>query len=93
MSIIEFLLLLIVAAVCGAIGRAIVGYSHGGCFISMVLGFIGAFLGTIIYVKLGLPAGYILRIGNVNFPLIWAIIGATLFVAVINLISGRRSDD
>lgn len=93
MSIIEFLLLLIVAAICGAIGQAIAGYSRGGCFISTVLGFIGAFLGTIIYVKLKLPRGYILTIGEVDFPLIWAIIGATLFVAVINLISGRRGND
>jgi len=90
MSIIELLLLLIVAAVCGSIGRAIAGYSHGGCLTSIALGFVGAFLGRIIYIRLGLPPGFILRIGGVNFPLIWAVIGATLFVAVINLISGRR---
>jgi len=90
MSIIELLLLLVVAAVCGSIGQAIAGYSRGGCFTSMALGFVGAFLGRIIYVKFDLPAGFILGIGGVDFPLIWAVIGAALFVAVINLISGRR---
>ncbi|HYK88708.1 MAG TPA: hypothetical protein VE398_08055 [Acidobacteriota bacterium] len=38
MSIIEFIVLLIVAGVCGSLGQAIVGYSHGGCLLSIGLG-------------------------------------------------------
>ena len=33
--IIQFLLLLLIAGVCGAIGQAINGYSHGGCLVSI----------------------------------------------------------
>ena len=31
MSIIDFLLLLLVAGICGALGQSVAGYSHGGC--------------------------------------------------------------
>lgn len=31
MTLIDFLILVIVAAVCGAIGQALAGYSLGGC--------------------------------------------------------------
>ena len=31
MSLIGFLILLVIAAICGAIGQALVGFSRGGC--------------------------------------------------------------
>ncbi len=88
--IIQLLLLLLIAGVCGAIGQAITGYSHGGCLVSIALGFIGALLGTWIAGKLGLPELIALPVGNMRFPIIWSIVGAALFVAVINLISRPR---
>jgi len=90
MTLTHFLILLVVAGVCGSIGRAIAGYSHGGCLVSIALGFIGAFLGVWIADALHLPLLFQLRIGGENFPIIWSIIGAALFVAVISLITGRR---
>jgi uncharacterized membrane protein YeaQ/YmgE (transglycosylase-associated protein family) len=45
MTLIDFLLLLAVAAVCGLIAQAIVGVSLGGCLVSAVVGFIGALVG------------------------------------------------
>jgi uncharacterized membrane protein YeaQ/YmgE (transglycosylase-associated protein family) len=88
--IIQLLLLLLVAGICGAIGQAITGYSHGGCLVSIALGFIGALLGTWLAGKLGLPELIAFPVGGMRFPIIWSIIGATLFVAVINLISRPR---
>lgn len=88
--IIQFLLLLLIAGVCGAIGQAITGYSHGGCLVSIALGFIGALLGTWLARTLGLPELLAFPAGGMNFPIIWSIIGAALFVAVINLISRPR---
>ena len=35
----------VIAALCGAIGCAIAGGTHGGCLVSIALGFIGALLG------------------------------------------------
>ena len=88
--LIQFLILLLIAGVCGAVGQAIGGYSHGGCLVSIALGFIGALLGTWIARAVGLPELLAIPAGGMNFPIIWSIIGAALFVAVINLISRSR---
>ncbi|HEX3144976.1 MAG TPA: GlsB/YeaQ/YmgE family stress response membrane protein [Pyrinomonadaceae bacterium] len=90
MDLITLLILLLVAGICGAIGQAITGYSHGGCLVSIALGFIGALLGSWLAGKLGLPELVALPVGGVHFPIVWSIIGAALFVAVINLISRPR---
>ena len=90
MTLTHLLILLLVAGVCGSIGRAIAGYSHGGCLVSIALGFIGAIVGVWLASALHLPQLFMLRIGDESFPIIWSIIGSALFVAVISLISGRR---
>jgi uncharacterized membrane protein YeaQ/YmgE (transglycosylase-associated protein family) len=87
------LLLLVVAGLCGAIGQAIAGYSRGGCLASIALGLIGAMLGIWLFPKLGLPELLVVKIGDVPFPIIWSIIGATLFVAVISLLARRPRQD
>jgi uncharacterized membrane protein YeaQ/YmgE (transglycosylase-associated protein family) len=90
MSVLSFLLLLLIAAVCGSIGQAIVGYSRGGCLVSIAIGFIGALLGYWLARVLGLPFLFVLNIGGERFPVIWSIIGSTLFVALISLLTGGR---
>jgi len=92
MTITDLIILLIVAGICGAIGRAISGYSHGGCLVSIALGFIGALIGMWLARKLGLPELFPVHIGTTSFPIIWSIIGSALFVAVISLLTrGRES--
>jgi uncharacterized membrane protein YeaQ/YmgE (transglycosylase-associated protein family) len=88
--IIPILILLLIAGICGAIGQAIGGYSHGGCLVSIALGFIGALLGSWLAGRLGLPELFVIPVGGMHFPIVWSIIGSALFVAVINLISRRR---
>jgi uncharacterized membrane protein YeaQ/YmgE (transglycosylase-associated protein family) len=90
MFIIDFLLLLLVAGVCGTLGQAIAGYTRGGCLVSIVLGFIGALVGTWLARLLELPDVFTVRIGGQGFPIIWSIIGAALFVAVLGVMSSRR---
>ena len=46
MTLLELLVMLIIAAVCGAIGQSIAGMTRGGCLTSIAVGFIGALLGT-----------------------------------------------
>lgn len=81
----EFLILLLVAAVAGAIGQAIAGYGRGGCLVSIALGFIGALIGRALARALGLPEPLMIE----GFPVIWSIIGAALFTALIALIARR----
>ena len=90
MTLIHFLVLLLVAGLCGALGQAIVGYSRGGCLVSIALGFIGAIIGTWLARSLHLPELFAVNIGGQSFPIIWSIIGAALFVAVISLLTRRR---
>ncbi len=90
MSIVELLILLVVAGVCGSLAQSLVGYSRGGCLVSIVLGFIGALLGSWLARVLKLPELVNLQFGEQPFPVIWSIIGASLFVAVLALVSGRR---
>ena len=82
--------LLIVAGICGSIGRALVGYSHVGCLGSIALGFIGALLGVWIARALHLPEVFVWRVGNEAFPVVWSIVGSALFVAVLSAMTRRR---
>lgn len=88
--LIPLLILLLIAGVCGAIGQAIGGYSHGGCLVSIALGFVGALLGSWIAGQLHLPELFVIPVSGMKFPVVWSIIGAALFVALIGLISRRR---
>ncbi|TVR34439.1 MAG: GlsB/YeaQ/YmgE family stress response membrane protein [Balneolaceae bacterium] len=90
MTILEFLLLLFIAGVCGSIGQAIAGFSRGGCLVSIVLGFIGALLGSWMSAQLGWPELFNVQIGGNTFPIIWSIVGAVVFVMVVGLITRRR---
>lgn len=90
MTLIDLIVLLIIAGLCGAIGQAITGYSRGGCLVSIALGFIGAVLGMWLAAKLHLPELFSIRIGTTNFPVVWSIIGSALFVALITLITRRQ---
>jgi uncharacterized membrane protein YeaQ/YmgE (transglycosylase-associated protein family) len=89
MTLLELLILLVVAGICGAVGKAIVGYFPGGFLASIGVGFIGALLGTWVARSVGLPELFAVSIGRTTFPIIWSILGSALFVALIALISGR----
>jgi uncharacterized membrane protein YeaQ/YmgE (transglycosylase-associated protein family) len=90
MTIGSLLVLVIIAGVCGAIGRSIAGYSHTGCLGSIALGFIGALLGSWIARQLHLPEIFTIRVADENFPVLWSIVGSALFVGVLSLLTRRR---
>jgi len=91
MTVLNFLLLLLVAAVCGSIGQSLVGYSVGGCLTSIVVGFIGAMFGTWIAASLGLPEPLVVNVGGESFPVLWSIIGSALLVGVLALFTRGRT--
>jgi len=90
MGLPEFLIMLVVAGLCGSIARGLAGGTSGGCLVSIALGFIGALLGGKIAQMLGLPEIFSISFGGKDYPIVWSIIGASLFVAVLSLLTGRR---
>ena len=67
------------------------GYSRGGCLAAIVLGFIGALLGSWLSRTLGLPELFTVVLDDVEVPLIWSVIGAALFVALLGMLQGPRT--
>ena len=95
-SLTGLLVLLIIAGVCGGIGRALSGggTAGGGFFVSIAVGFVGALLGSFVAHYFHLPELLMVNVDGHAFPILWSIIGAALFVALIHLVSGgspRRS--
>jgi len=89
MTLVSFLLLLVVAGICGAIGQAIAG-SQGGLLVSITVGFIGALIGVWRPGRARRARDIRGAIGGRTFPIIWSIIGSALFAALIGLLRRRR---
>jgi uncharacterized membrane protein YeaQ/YmgE (transglycosylase-associated protein family) len=94
MTLVGFLVLLVIAAICGSIGQSLAGYDLGGCLVSIVVGFIGAYLGMWLADEFGLPEIFAVNIEGRSFPIVWAIIGSALFTLIMALlrraVGGRR---
>lgn len=86
MSLLELLILLIIAAICGGIGQAIAGFDLGGCFVSIIVGFIGAYIGLWIAGRFGLPEFFTVNVGGKTFPIVWAVLGSAVFTFIIAII-------
>jgi len=84
------IVLIVIAAVCGAVGKALAGGAQGGLIASIALGFIGALFGPWLAHQLRLSEPLMLHVSGQPFPIVWSIIGAALFVALLHLLSGRR---
>jgi len=91
MSLWDFIIMFIIAAITGSIARTLVGFKKGGCIISAVVGFIGAMIGTWLGRELGLPQIFSITISGINYPVIWAILGAVIFTLILSALSPKRN--
>ena len=55
---------------------------------SIAVGFVGALIGTFVALSFRLPELMMVSVDGRAFPILWSILGAALFVAVVQLISG-----
>ncbi len=92
MTLIGFLVLLLIAAICGGIGQSIAGYDLGGCLVSIIVGFIGAYIGLWVAAKMHLPRFFEITIDGKPFPIIWAIIGSAIFTFIVALLRKAFTD-
>lgn len=90
MTLVQFLVLLFVAAICGAVGQSLAGYSLGGCLVSAVVGFVGAFIGLWLARELRLPEVLTVQIGGESFPVLWSIVGSALLALGLGMLTRRR---
>jgi uncharacterized membrane protein YeaQ/YmgE (transglycosylase-associated protein family) len=88
--LLEFLVLCAIAGICGAVGQSISGMSGRGCLVSIGVGLVGAALGMWIARTMSLPMIFTIQVGGTSFPVVWAILGSALFVAVISLLTRNR---
>ncbi len=92
MGLLELLLLLVIAGICGALAELVVGFSPGGFIASVVIGVVGAYLGSWLAPRIGLlpvlPVSRLLPGIAYDFDLMWAILGAILLLLIISLVRG-----
>lgn len=84
---IRILIYLAIAAICGGLGARLAGASKKGCFVNIVLGFIGAMIGSWLSRQVDIPEILVIY----DIPVFWSIIGSALFVAVVSMLSGGGS--
>ena len=90
MTLLEFIVYLVVAGVCGAIARALGGGTGGGFIVSILLGFLGAFVGTWLARMLHLPELFSIAVAGHPFPIIWSVIGGMLLVLLAHALTRPR---
>ena len=83
MSLVDFAILAVIAAIAGMIGQALAGYDLGGCLISAVVGYIGSLIGYWIAAQFHLPLFFEINVGGHVFPFVWAIIGSLIFALIV----------
>lgn len=89
MTLVGFLVLMLIGAVVGALAQVIVGFSAGGFIASIVVGFLGALLGTWIAREVGLPELFAVTVDGYTVHILWAILGAIVLLLPVALIRGR----
>ncbi len=80
----SFVITLVIAGLCGALAQLIVGYTRGGCIASLLVGFVGALVGSWLAGQLHMPS--ILPVAGID--VVWTVIGAAIFTALLALIMG-----
>jgi uncharacterized membrane protein YeaQ/YmgE (transglycosylase-associated protein family) len=90
MTLTGLLVLLVIAGIVGGLGQSISGYSFGGCLMSIIVGFIGAYLGVWLAGQLGLPEIFTVNIEGQSFPIVWGIVGSAILSLILGLFTRRR---
>jgi uncharacterized membrane protein YeaQ/YmgE (transglycosylase-associated protein family) len=93
-DLLQLLILLVIAGICGAVAELIVGFSPPGLqvmLVSIIVGVIGAFIGGWIAGTFGLPPITEIRVGNIRLNLLYTILGSTLLLVILQALrSGRQ---
>jgi uncharacterized membrane protein YeaQ/YmgE (transglycosylase-associated protein family) len=90
MTLLEFIVYIVIAGICGAIARAVAGGTGGGFVISIMVGFLGAFVGSWLAREMHWPVIFMVAVGGHPFPVVWSLIGSLILVGVAHMLMGPR---
>jgi uncharacterized membrane protein YeaQ/YmgE (transglycosylase-associated protein family) len=92
MNVLEFIILLVMAGVLGVVAQKILGARYG-MVVSVILGLVGAIVGSQLADWFHFPARYAIRIGPSEVQVVWALVGALIvtFGAGIIAKSNRKA--
>lgn len=90
MSLLELVVLLVIAGIAGAVAEFVVGFTPGGFLVSIILGVIGAYLGSWLAHQLHLPSLLPITVGTQTIELVWTILGALVLVGLVSLLRGHH---
>ena len=88
MDLLELLILLIIAGLCGAIAEWIIGFSPGGLLVSIINGVVGAYIGSWIGNLIPIELPLRIEVGAISFNLIWAVLGSLLLLLLLRTLRG-----
>ena len=90
MSLLDFIIMFVIAAITGSIARSLVGFNKGGCILSAIVGFVGALIGTWLGREYNLPEIWSPVIRGIKCPVVWSILGAVIFTLILSLVSPHK---
>ncbi|GAB4210869.1 MAG: hypothetical protein OHK0022_44730 [Roseiflexaceae bacterium] len=91
MDLLQLLILLVIAGLCGALAELILGrrLGSGSLIITIILGVIGAYFGSWLSWQLGLP-GYAIEVGTMRMDVLWSLLGSLAVLALLSLVREGR---
>jgi uncharacterized membrane protein YeaQ/YmgE (transglycosylase-associated protein family) len=81
----------LIAGIVGALGQTIAGYSFGGCLMSIIVGFVGAYVGVWLASQLGLPEVFTINVEGEPFPIVWGVVGSAILSLILGVLTSRRT--
>lgn len=89
-ALVNLVLMLIVAGVCGAVAQAVFGFQRTNFLVSVAIGVAGAYIGTFIASRFGLPSLLNFSLGSSTIDIVWAVLGSALLLFVYNFVESAR---
>lgn len=89
MDLLQLLILLVLAGICGAVAELIIGYKPGNMLVSVIVGVIGAYLGGLLTFRGAIPLLLPVRVGPTTIDIIWTTLGAFVVLLLLALFRGH----
>lgn len=86
MELADLILVALIAVVLGSLAQLTSGYSRGGWIVNLGVGFAGALAGVVLSRALNAPKIYNFEYRGIDFPIVYSLVGAALFLAAIGLL-------